>query len=331
MKKPLKTIVLSSAIALSVALAPTFTAAQSSSHTMQSGDPLFKIAQKYDQTVNEPNTYTVKSGDSLFLISQTYGTSVQALKEMNDLSSDTIEIGQILFIPTTSKKNSNVVESKPTNTIKSYQKVKENPKLQTYVVQPGDTATSISEKFGSRYSPEKILNFNYMTENDWFDAGETIWVDGYAPRNYDVTPGESSKPSRYGTSIDWYKDGQYILKRNTNLRITDTLTGTQLTVTVMGGYNHADVEPITSYDTNIMKYLFKSWKWKPRPVTIYVDGMNIAGSLAGMPHSFDTISDNGVTGHFDLYVTNSQPHNPGTDRNYVRQHHQNILNISAAK
>lgn len=44
--------------------------------------------------------YVVKSGDSLSVIAYRHGTTVQALKETNNLKSDTIYVGQKLALPT---------------------------------------------------------------------------------------------------------------------------------------------------------------------------------------------------------------------------------------
>jgi len=101
-------------------------------------------------------------------------------------------------------------------------------------------------------------------------------------------------------------------------------TGKAFTVKVLGGYNHADVEPLTVNDTNVIKELWANWEWTPRPVVIFKDGMNIAASLSGMPHSFDTTPDNGVVGHFDCYLQNSIPHGVDTSQVYVNQHYANI-------
>nr|OTN86229.1 hypothetical protein A5821_002179 [Enterococcus sp. 7F3_DIV0205] len=43
-------------------------------------------------------SHTVKSGDTLWGLSQKYGSSVQKIKQMNGLSSDTIYIGQKLKV-----------------------------------------------------------------------------------------------------------------------------------------------------------------------------------------------------------------------------------------
>jgi hypothetical protein len=44
-------------------------------------------------------TYVVKANDSLNLIAQEFGTTVAAIKAANGLTSDTINIGQVLIIP----------------------------------------------------------------------------------------------------------------------------------------------------------------------------------------------------------------------------------------
>jgi len=47
----------------------------------------------------EAQTYVVKQGDTLSLIATRFGTSVEAIKQANGLSSDVINIGQVLVIP----------------------------------------------------------------------------------------------------------------------------------------------------------------------------------------------------------------------------------------
>ena len=68
------------------------------------------------------NTYTVKSGDTLYSIANKYNTTVSALKALNNLSSNTLSIGTVLKIPTSSQQESGNV----------------------YVVQPGDTLYKIA-------------------------------------------------------------------------------------------------------------------------------------------------------------------------------------------
>lgn len=95
------------------------------SYTVQKGDSLFLIGQRFgvspqaiQQANNLSNTliypgqkltipsssgansvYTVKQGDSLFKIAQQYGTTVDAIKRANGLTSNTIVPGQRLTVP----------------------------------------------------------------------------------------------------------------------------------------------------------------------------------------------------------------------------------------
>ena len=208
------------------------------------------------------------------------------------------------------------------------QPIKDFPSV-TYIVQAGNTASSIGKLFN--VAAADIMKYNYMGINDWFSIGQKIAINGYAPRDYAVVPGMDKSPTQYGNLVDWFRDGQYLLKRNDVFTIVDFATSKQFTVKVMGGYTHSDIEPLTTSDTAVMKSLFNEWNWTPRPVVIFHNGMNIAGSLSGMPHSFDTTPDNGVIGHFDLYLKNSLPHAGAVSQTYVQQHYSNIIISSGLK
>ncbi len=94
-------------------------------YIVKSGDNLWNIAKYYNTTVNELktlndlksdnlsigqtlvlptdnksiNNYIVKSGDTLYSLANKYGITVSQLKEANNLSNNTLQIGQILIIP----------------------------------------------------------------------------------------------------------------------------------------------------------------------------------------------------------------------------------------
>ena len=95
-------------------------------YTVQSGDTLWILAQRYGTTVDEirrlngltsdilrigqilriPTAtnynyfeYTVRSGDTLWTLAQRFGTTVAAIKSLNGLTSDILSIGQVLLIP----------------------------------------------------------------------------------------------------------------------------------------------------------------------------------------------------------------------------------------
>ena len=60
----------------------------------------FKSRQESAQRVlNHERVHTVKAGEYLAKIARQYQTSVKALKERNQLKSDTLKVGQELVIP----------------------------------------------------------------------------------------------------------------------------------------------------------------------------------------------------------------------------------------
>ncbi|MDC3415978.1 C40 family peptidase [Aquibacillus salsiterrae] len=120
MKKTTKTLLsLATAFTIGTGFSSTASAA---TYTVQSGDSLWSIAQKYGTTVNQlksvnnlssnvifPNqqlqtseststgsTYVVKAGDTLWKISNTTGVTITNLKQFNNLKSDMIYAGQSL-------------------------------------------------------------------------------------------------------------------------------------------------------------------------------------------------------------------------------------------
>ncbi len=266
-------------------------------------------------------TYNVLAGDSLWKISQKFGVSMVAIKNSNSLKSDTIYPGQTLIIP---KAVTTVPTPTPTPAPTPAPAPAPAPASNTkwpdvtYIVQPGDTATSIAKKFGK--TVQDIMKFNYMAPEDWFDAGDKIAISGYAPRVYTVKPGQATAPARVGAPVDWVLEGQYLVKRDASFTVVDVETGKQFKARMLGGYNHIDIEPVTSSDTATMKSLFGVWKWSPRAVVIYINGMNLAASLSGMPHGVETIDTNGVTGHFDVYMKNSSSHSSTTSAAYIQEH-----------
>lgn len=304
-------------------------------YTVAAGDSLWSIAQRYNTSVENlksinnltsdviypgqelylHRTHSVKSGDTLWRIAQSYGVNVSDIKKANNLTSDMILVGQTLIIPGTTAQTPAPAPEKP-SAVTTWSDV-------TYIVQPGDTASSIAKKFG--ISQQDLMKYNYKQPDEWFNAGEKIAISGYAPRTYTVTPGQDSSPARKGALVEWYTEGKYLIKRNSTFTVVDVETGKQFKAVMIGGYNHVDMEPATRADTEVMKELFGTWRWSPRAVVVHINGMNIAASLSGMPHGADTVTDNGVNGMFDLYLKGSTSHSSSTSKVYIQEHANMVL------
>lgn len=88
--------------------------------------------------------YTVKSGDSLYSIARNYGTTINVLKDVNNLTSETLSNGQVLKIPGKSDEN-----------IKNYI---------NYTVKPGDSLYKIAGLYET--SVNEIKNINGLVNNN---------------------------------------------------------------------------------------------------------------------------------------------------------------------
>ncbi|MBO4298500.1 MAG: peptidoglycan-binding protein [Clostridia bacterium] len=92
--------------------------------------------------------------------------------------------------------------------------------------------------------------------------------------------------------------------------VTDVETGISYQVKRRGGYNHADVEPVTAFDTWQMYRIYGlQWAWTRRAVIVTLsDGTSLAASINGMPHGNSSISGNNMDGHTCIHFLNSRTH-----------------------
>ena len=91
--------------------------------------------------------------------------------------------------------------------------------------------------------------------------------------------------------------------------VTDVETGISWRVKRSGGYNHADVQPLTAEDTAKMKKVYGgTWSWNRRAIWVTVDGVRYAASMNGMPHGTGSITTNNFDGHHCIHFLNSRTH-----------------------
>ncbi len=143
-------------------------------YTVKADDSLYKIANAYNTTVNAimnvnnltsnalqvgqvlkiPTTvneetkdyinYTVKSGNSLYKIANNYNTTVDEIKKLNNLTSNNLQINQVLKIPTTSQQDTT-----------SYI---------NYTVKSGDSLYKIANNY--KTTVDEIKKLNNLTSNN---------------------------------------------------------------------------------------------------------------------------------------------------------------------
>jgi hypothetical protein len=102
-----------------------------------------------------------------------------------------------------------------------------------------------------------------------------------------------------------------ILPNGTTFTVIDVETGLQFRVQRRAGNKHADVQPLTKKDTQIMKKIYNGrWSWDRRSIIALVDDQMIAASMHGMPHGAGAIK-NGFPGHFCIHFWGSTTHRSG--------------------
>lgn len=186
--------------------------AGSNYYTVKSGDSLWSISRKFGITVDElksannlssnllsvgqnliipgkeaqatSDEYVVKKGDTLYSIARKYNTSVDNLKSINNITTDSLAIGQIIKLPSTSSTASD-----------------------TYIVKKGDSLYSIARTYNT--SVDKLKEINNLTSNA-LAIGQVLKLpSSNASENvvYTVKKGDSlySIAREYGTTVDAIK------------------------------------------------------------------------------------------------------------------------------
>lgn len=191
-------------------------------YIVKKGDSLYSIANRYNTTVSELKTlnnlstnnldigqvlkiptetseeapseegeiiYTVKSGDSLYRIASLYNTTIDEIKSLNNLTSNTLSIGQKLKIPGTSEESST--------------------EYVTYTVVSGDSLYSIAKKYNT--TANEIKEFNNLDSN-LLSIGQILRIPTSTSSestylNYTVVSGDNlySIARRYNTTVDEIK------------------------------------------------------------------------------------------------------------------------------
>jgi hypothetical protein len=117
--------------------------------------------------------------------------------------------------------------------------------------------------------------------------------------------------NKQGELVNW-EIVNGLFPRYTYAWIEDVETGLRFRVQRRAGRDHADVQPLTAEDTEIMKRIYGGkWSWKRRAVIVEIGTRRIAGSMNGMPHGAGQIKGNNFNGHFCLHFLGSKTHVSG--------------------
>ena len=172
------------------------------------------IAEYTNTPYLEPNTseqYIVQRGDTLYSISKKFNISINKLKELNNLESNTILPGQKLII------------KEPTNP----------PQPTTYKVQKGDTLYSISQKFNTTVDEIKRLN-NISSNNIYINQELYIPSTNTLPSTpLPIPPINDDENEEYSEYIVQKGDSLWKISRDYNISVKDLIELNNLTTTTL--------------------------------------------------------------------------------------------------
>lgn len=129
--------------------------------------------------------YRVKAGDSLSLIAQKNGVSVTTIKQLNQLTSDRLKIGQLLRLQTSQQKQA---ASAITGT-------ETRRKAESYQVQSGDNLWDLARKF--KVDVAALKKLNNLTDESALKPGQQLKIPASgqyhrsSQRSYTVQKGDS--------------------------------------------------------------------------------------------------------------------------------------------
>lgn len=145
--------------------------------------------------VIDGDTYTVKAGDTLYGIAKMFNVSVDTLRSLNNLTSNTLRIGQVLLIPTSD------VDNDTSDGI-----VDGSSNLYTVVV--GDNLYTIASRYG--VSVVDIINLNNLTSTV-LNPGQVLIIPSVSSvptfTTYVVKRGDTlyGIANSYGVTVDEIK------------------------------------------------------------------------------------------------------------------------------
>ena len=179
------------------------------SYTVQKGDTLYSISKKMNipiETIKKINKldnnnlsigqilylnekdnpeeeyYIVQKGDTLYSISKKFQMKIEELKELNDISSDTLQVGQVLIIDDNKSSDNN----------------------QTYIVAKGDSLWGISKKYNIPIN--ELIEINQL-DNLTLQIGQELIIPSSEKDIYIVQKGDTlwSVAKKNGLSVEELK------------------------------------------------------------------------------------------------------------------------------
>ncbi|MBR2719007.1 MAG: peptidoglycan-binding protein [Clostridia bacterium] len=126
--------------------------------------------------------------------------------------------------------------------------------------------------------------------------------------------------------LHWYDDVKPYLQRNKEFTVYEPVSGKQWKMRLYSAGHHADSEPLTKEDSQIMYEVWgNQWSWNEKPVYIRLaNGTWCIASMPNMPHLSGGLSDNGFEGHTCVHFPRTMTEVQKNDPKNAARHNRDI-------
>lgn len=177
----------------------------------------------------------------------------------------------------------------------------------THVLRRGQTLSEVARQFG--VSVRDIAVVNRIFDPNRVRAGTHLIIP--------------TRRDRQRPELALWPEVNSLFPYGEIARVTDVVTGRSFRIRRFYGHQHADVEPLTRQDAQVLKEIYGGhWSWERRAIVLEIRGRYFAASMNGQPHGQGAVSANGFDGHFCIHLLGSRTH--GT-RRFDFEHHRRIM------
>jgi len=278
--------------------------------------------------VEKAQNYEVKKGDTLWDIANEFGVTISDIMLANpELKDDKIHPGDLLHI--VDVRNMTTVFTRERHIYREridYET--ENRKTDSLYVGQSRTIRQ-----GERGENEVTI---YITRENGEETDRGIVSDTVIkePVSRIVEQGTKQRPRPVRTAtasrgndrpsdlnpiprdgvvmMPWFDGVEDIFHRGMVVKVTHVNTGLTFYARRFGGRFHADSEPLTVEDTEVLRRIYGGgFSWRREAILVEIGGRRIAASMNGMPHGGEFIQDNNFQGHFCIHFYGSFLHETG--------------------